>query len=147
MLTGLPLAYILVGLRRGWVSDMELTRREERPRFIFVSLASDILALGVLWWGGAPRMVWALAAVYAALGITMFTISNFWKISLHMVSVSGFATLLAFTLGPQASWTFVWLPVVAWARWHRKKHTPAQLVAGAVLGVAITAGVLLGMGF
>ncbi len=146
MLTGLPLAYILVGLRRGWVSDMELTRREERPRFIFVSLASDILALGVLWWGGAPRMVWALAAVYAALGITMFTISNFWKISLHMVSVSGFATLLAFAIGPQASWTFVWLPVVAWARWHRKKHTPAQLVAGAVLGVAITAGVLLGVG-
>ncbi len=146
MLTGLPLVYILVGLRRGWVSDMELTRREERPRFIFVSLASDILALGVLWWGGAPRMVWALAAVYAALGITMFTISNFWKISLHMVSVSGFATLLAFALGPQASWTFVWLPVVAWARWHRKKHTPAQLVAGAVLGVAITAGVLLGVG-
>ncbi len=146
MLTGLPLAYILVGLRRGWVSDMELTRREERPRFIFVSLTSDFLALGVLWWGGAPGMVWALAAVYAALGITMFTISNFWKISLHMVSVSGFATLLVFVFGPGAFWAFLCLPVVAWARLHRKKHTPAQLVAGAVLGAAITAAVLLMVG-
>ena len=142
ILTGIPLAYILIGMRKGWVSDLELSRREERPRFIAVSVSSDLLALGVLWWGAAPPLVWALAAVYAALGVTMFTISNFWKISLHMVTVGGFATLLIFVFGPVAWWTLLSWPLVAWARLRRKKHTPAQLVAGALLGALITAAVL-----
>ena len=49
IVTGIPLIYLLVGRKRGWVSDLELTRREERPRFILVSLSSDVLALGVMW--------------------------------------------------------------------------------------------------
>jgi len=142
LLTGIPLAYILIGMRKGWVSDLELSHREERPRFILVSFSSDLLALAVLWLGGAPRMIWTLALVYACLGVTMFTISNFWKISLHLVTVSGFSTLLVYVFGPGAWWTFLSLPLVAWARLHRKKHTPAQLLAGAVLGATITAGVL-----
>ena len=142
ILSGLPLVYVLVGIRFGWVTDLELSWREERPRFILVSIASDLLGLAVLYFGGAPRLVWVLAVIYACLGLTMFTISNFWKISLHMVTVSGFSTLLVYVFGPGAWWTFLSLPLVAWARLHRKKHTPAQLLAGAVLGAAITAGVL-----
>lgn len=145
ILTGLPMLYILVGMRKGWVSDLELSRREDRPRFILVSVSSDILALVLLLWGGAPRLVWALALVYATLGITMFTISNFWKISLHMVSVSGFATLLVYAFGPGAAVMYLALPLVAWARLYRKKHTPAQLVAGALAGLAITGAVLWGL--
>jgi hypothetical protein len=142
MLTGIPFAYMVVGMRRGWVSDMELSHREERPRFIAVSLSSDLLALGVLWLAGAPRMVWALAAVYASLGVITLTVTYFWKISMHMIGVSGFATLLVVLFGPSAWWTFLALPLVAWARLHRKKHTPAQLLAGALLGAGVTAAVL-----
>jgi len=142
ILTGIPLAYILIGMRMGWVSDLELSHREERPRFIVVSVSSDILALLILYLGGAPHTIWQLALVYACLGITMFTISNFWKISLHMVSVGGFATLLVYVFGPSYWWFYLALPLVAWARLYRKKHTPAQLIAGAVGGILITGLVL-----
>ena len=142
ILTGIPLAYILVGMRRGWVSDLELSHREERPRFIVVSVSSDLLALLILYLGDAPHMIWQLALVYACLGLTMFTISNFWKISLHMVSVGGFATLLVYVFGPSVWWLFLGLPLVAWARLYRRKHTPAQLIAGALGGILITALVL-----
>ncbi len=142
ILTGIPLAYILIGMRRGWVSDLELSHREERPRFIVVSVSSDLLALLILYLGDAPHMIWQLALVYACLGLTMFTISNFWKISLHMVSVGGFATLLVYVFGPSVWWLFLGLPLVAWARLYRRKHTPAQLIAGALGGILITALVL-----
>lgn len=142
ILTGIPLAYIVWGKKRGWVSDFELSKREERPRFILVSLSSDLLALVILILGGAPDLVWVLALVYASLGITMFTISNFWKISLHMVTVGGFSVLLMTVFGTNVWWVWLSLPVVAWARLHRKKHTLAQLWAGAVLGAGITAAVL-----
>ncbi|NOZ51008.1 MAG: hypothetical protein GXP37_13340 [Chloroflexi bacterium] len=142
MLTGFPLTYLAIGRKRGWVSDWELTQRAERPRFILVSLGSDVLALAVLGWGGAPATVWALALVYASLGITMFIISNFWKISLHMVTVSGFSVLLSTVFGAGITWVWLSLPLVAWARLHRKKHNGAQLVVGALLGALITAAVL-----
>ena len=71
----------------------------------------------------------------------MFTISSFWKISLHMVSVGGFSTVLVYVFGPGVWWAFLSLPLVAWARLHRKKHTPAQLLAGAIGGILITAAV------
>lgn len=143
ILTGIPLAYIKIGMRRGWVSDWELTHRGERPRFIAVSFSSDLLALVVLGVGGAPHLLWVLALVYATLGLTMFTISNFWKISLHMVGVSGFSTLLIYAFGTGIGWVFLSLPLVAWARLQRKKHTPMQLVAGSLGGMAITALVLM----
>ncbi len=143
ILSGLPLAYILVGLRRDWVSDFELSHRQERPRFILVSISSDLLGLAVLYFGGAPRLVWMLAVIYASLGLTMFTISNFWKISLHMVGVSGFSTLMVYVFGPGVWWTFLSLPLVAWARLYRKKHSPAQLLAGALGGALITVTVLI----
>lgn len=142
ILTGLPLAYILIGLRRGWVSDLELSKREERPRFILVSFSSDLMGLLILGLGGAPRLVWLLALIYASLGMTMFTISNYWKISLHMVGVSGFSTLLIAMFGWGAWWALLSLPLVAWARLQRRKHTPAQLIAGALGGALITGFVL-----
>ncbi len=142
ILTGIPLAYILISIRRGWVSDLELSKREQRPRFILVSFSSDLLGLLILCVGGAPHQIWVLALIYASLGLIMFTISNYWKISLHMVGVSGFSVLLMAIFGPGAWWTLLSLPLVAWARLRRRKHDIWQLLAGAVGGATITAVVL-----
>jgi hypothetical protein len=137
IVTGIPLAYLLIGIRRGWVSDMELSKREERPRFILISLSSDLLALGILWLGNAPHLLSVLVMTYLCLAIVMFSISLFWKISMHMAGVGGFSTALVFVFGAAAGWAFLSLPLVAWARLHRRKHTPAQLAAGAIAGIAI----------
>ena len=138
IITGIPLAYILIGMEVGWVGDLELSRREDRPRFILVSLSSDLLAILVLTFWGGPSLLRVMVLTYLCLGITMFTISNFWKISLHMVGVGGFATALAFVFGKPAILLYLSLPVVAWARLRRRKHTPAQLIAGALGGIIIT---------
>jgi len=139
IVTGIPLAYLTLGKRRGWVSDFEMTQRGERPRFIAVSLSSDALALLALTALGGPHLLRVMVLTYLCLGATMFTISSFWKISLHMVGVGGFSTALVFVFGAPALIAFVSLPLVAWARWQRRKHTVAQLIAGALAGALITA--------
>jgi len=53
ILTGIPLAYIWLGQRRGWVSYWELSQRSERPRLILASISSDLFALGVMGLGSA----------------------------------------------------------------------------------------------
>ncbi|MEP0806971.1 MAG: hypothetical protein HRF47_15935 [Chloroflexota bacterium] len=138
IVTGIPLAYLLIGIRRGWVSDMELSRREERPRFILVSLSSDVLALLVLYLLGGPHLLTLLVLTYFCLAIVMFSISSFWKISMHMAGVGGFSTALVFVFGAAAGWAFFSLPLVAWARLHRRKHDVPQLIAGALAGSLIT---------
>lgn len=139
IVTGIPLAYLTLGKRFGWVSDFEMTQRAERPRFIVVSLSSDALALLALSALGGPYLLRVMALTYLCLGATMFAISSFWKISLHMVGVGGFSTALVFVFGAPALIAFLSLPLVAWARWQRRKHTPAQLAAGALAGMLITA--------
>ena len=137
IVSGIPLAYLLIGRKHGWISDMELSRREERPRFILISLSSDLLALGILWVANGPHLLSVLIMTYLCLATVMFTISIFWKISMHMAGVGGFATALVFVFGAPALWAFLSLPLVAWARLHRRKHTPAQLAAGAIAGIAV----------
>ncbi len=139
IVTGIPLVYLLLGKRRGWVSDFEMSRRSDRPRFILVSLGSDVLALIVLSVFHGPSLLRVMVLTYLCLGATMFTISSFWKISLHMVGVGGFSTALVFVFGPLALIAFLSLPLVAWARWQRRKHTLAQLAAGALAGALVTA--------
>ena len=137
IVSGIPLAYLLIGRKHGWISDMELSRREERPRFILISLSSDLLALGILWVANGPHLLSVLIMTYLCLATVMFIISIFWKISMHMAGVGGFATALVFVFGAPALWAFLSLPLVAWARLHRRKHTPAQLAAGAIAGIAV----------
>jgi hypothetical protein len=71
----------------------------------------------------------------------MFSISSFWKISMHMAGVGGFSTALVFVFGAPALWAFLALLLVAWARLHRRKHNISQLVAGALARVLVTASV------
>jgi hypothetical protein len=146
IVTGIPLAYLWIGRRRGWVSDMEMTRRSERPRFILVSLGSDVIALLVLRAVQGPQLLSTIVLTYLCLAIAMLTISSFWKISLHMAGVGGFSTALLFVFGLPALPAFLSLPLVAWARLHRRKHTPAQLAAGAIAGALVTSLVFIGSG-
>jgi hypothetical protein len=138
IVTGIPLAFLLIGRKRGWISDMELSRREERPRFILVSLSSDVLALAALWLGKGPHLLRLIVLTYFCLAIVMFSISSFWKISMHMASVGGFSTALVFVFGMPLLWAFLSLPLVAWARLHRRKHNIPQLIAGALAGALVT---------
>ena len=138
IVTGIPLVYLLIGRKRGWVSDLELTRREERPRFILVSLSSDVLALGVMWLGNSPHLLRLIILTYFCLAILMLTISSFWKISMHMAGVGGFSTALVFVFGAPALCAFLSLLLVAWARLHRRKHDIPELIAGALAGAFVT---------
>ena len=139
IVTGIPMAYLLTGIKGGWVSDMELSKREERPHFILVSLSSDILALLVLRFPGGPHLLTIIVLTYFCLAIVMFSISSSWKISMHMAGVGGFSTALVFVFGAPALWAFLSLPLVAWARLHRRKHDIPQLITGALAGAIVTA--------
>jgi membrane-associated phospholipid phosphatase len=139
---GVPLTYINLGRRLGWVSGFDLPRRQERAPFIAVNLIGNALGYFLLRALNAPASLSALLLVYVALGVTMLTISNFWKISLHAGGVGGFAAFLTWLFGSAWALTFLAIPLVGWARVYRRRHTWAQVAAGGIVGASVTLTVL-----
>lgn len=139
---GVPLAYISLGRRMGRISGFDLPRRQERMPFIAVNLIGNGLGFLLLRALGAPQSLADLLLIYVALGITMFSISNFWKISLHAGGVGGFAAFLTWTFGPAWAFSFLAIPIVGWARVYRRRHTWAQVWLGALVGASVTLVVL-----
>ena len=140
--TLLPALSIAVMVRFAKVSDLHLKNREERFLPLCCTLVSMIVGTFLLHQLGAAReIVWA-GIVYITNSIVFFAITLLWKISFHSSVATGCVTVLVMLVNPQFGWLFLLIPLIAWARVHRKRHTPLQTVVGAVLAVGNTALVL-----
>ncbi len=139
---GVPLTYLTLGRRFGWVSGFEMPRREERVPFIAVNLTGNMVGYMLLRALGAPDELAALLLVYVGMGVTMLTISTFWKISLHAGGVGGFGAALTWFFGPIWACSFLAVLLVGWARVYRRRHTWLQVAAGGLVGALVTTAVL-----
>jgi membrane-associated phospholipid phosphatase len=135
----LPYAVILRGVRRGRLSDRNVSLREERIRLGVVAIASVLAGLAVLAALDAPAEMVALLASVAVGASCGWVVTLWWKISVHAAIAAGAATVLTIVFGAAllAAWPLVAL--VAWSRVQVGDHTPAQVVAGVALGVAVNA--------
>lgn len=133
----LPCAYIIWLVRKGYVSDFHLPIREERIRPLLFSLATAVIAWGILHQAAAPGPLKMLASVNGIQAIVFFLITLRWKISLHCAAAAILSQLALTFLGVFALPLTVSVPLIAWSRVHLQRHTLAQTIAGACLGVAI----------
>lgn len=131
----LPLAFIGWLRRRGRVSDLDLSVRQERILPLFVTLAAMVAGWLILHWAVAPRLLLAFAAFNAAQVALFLLISLFWKISMHTTAVAALAVIVGFVLGDAALLLFPIVPLVGWSRLRLRRHTLGQAVAGALLGI------------
>lgn len=139
---GMPYAIMLLGIRRGRLSDRHLSLREQRPTMMIIGLVSVSIGLQVMVWLDAPREFLALvAAMVAGVGVAL-AISSFWKISIHAACAAGTVAILEIVFG----WIMlVLVPVVVaicWARVTLQDHTGGQVIAGAAVGALVAAGVM-----
>jgi len=139
----LPCLYIIWLVRNGHVSDFHLPIREERIRPLIFSLATALAAWAVLHQAAAPEPLRMLAGVNGVQAIIFFLITLRWKISLHTAAAAVMAQLALAFLGSVALPLTMSVPLIAWSRVHLRRHTIAQTIGGACLGVAILTPALL----
>jgi membrane-associated phospholipid phosphatase len=138
-----PSGYLLWLYRRGLVSDLDVQRREERWRPLLFTLTALTLTVAALELGGAPALPGALVAANLLLTALVFPITLRWKISMHGAASGAAAALGLFLLGPPAAAGLLAVILVTWSRVHLRRHTPAQALAGAMLGAVVTWSMLL----
>jgi membrane-associated phospholipid phosphatase len=137
----LPYTLILRGVRRGHLSDRNISLREQRIRFGVVAIASILLGLAVLAALDAPaEMVALLASI--AIGVACgWVVTLWWKISVHAAIAAGAATVLPLVFGPALLAVWPLVALIAWSRVQVGDHTPAQALAGVALGIVVNATV------
>ncbi len=135
----LPFLYLLLLLRKEKVSRIDVPIREQRTIPYIVSVLIYFLGFLTLFAAGASVTVYALMFCYATNTLIVSLINTRWKISAHAMGASGPLTALAATFGRDVLPLFLIVVVVAWARIEIRAHTKAQVTAGALLGILLTA--------
>lgn len=140
---------LLVAWARGFVIDADLAtpiNLGERSKILLAFLAIVLFFLIGSFQLGEPQPLHATFVTMLLLGLLIVFITNYWKISFHMLGVSILVTGLLLMYG--WSWwpVLVAVPLVAWARLILHRHTPLQVLAGTMSGFCITAGIFWGYG-
>ncbi len=132
----LPLIYIAVMVKRGRITDIHMRVRQQRLRPFIVSLLCTTIAWWTLRFMGAPSVV-PMFALFSLVQLALMTIITLvWQISMHAMSISGAVIITAVLFGVvPALLTLPLVVLVGAARLKLKRHTPAQVVAGAAVGL------------
>ncbi|PJF48312.1 MAG: phosphatase PAP2 family protein [Chloroflexi bacterium] len=133
----LPTLYVAYMVRRGEITDMQLPNRRQRLKPYCVATACMALAALALQWTHAPRLLQQIALINVIQSAALFLATLRWKISAHCAAMGALA-VLTWTLFGAGSLPFcAAVPAVAWARVWLKRHDVLQVLAGAMLGVAV----------
>lgn len=139
--TVIPIAVVQYYSVKFGNTDGDVYRREDRAKPLMFGIMSYVVGIVLLYFVGAPHITVVMMVSYAVCTVAVLLISTRWKISIHATGVMGPSMALSITYWPWGLLMFLLLPLVMWSRYVRRKHTPAQLVGGAVFGFLITAAV------
>ena len=130
----LPYSFFLISLKIGSISDWDVTKRKERYGFNIIVLFSVIACLFVFYFLNEKALIYFYLRLLFPYFL-YFLITFFWKISGHMLVNSIFTLLLYFHFQkPIILFLGILLLIITgWSRIKLKKHSLAQVVAGALL--------------
>ena len=137
-----PMLYIIIGVRLGKFSDVDVSRRKERIGPFLFGLASVLAGLVTLVLIKAPKNLQTLLIITAVSCIVMLVITLWWKISIHASSLAGTVTFLTALYGVIVLPAFLLVVLVSWSRVVLRRHTVAQVVAGALVSITLTSAIL-----
>ena len=139
-----PFLTIFALIKAGRVSDVSISDRSQR---FWPYLTSIVCYIGAgLYLGALNAPKWMSAFFYGAACVsiiaTVITMACRWKVSAHVAAVSGVVGAIYWLayhglLVAPMFWVSVFIIIaglVAWSRLYLARHTPMQVLAGAILG-------------
>jgi membrane-associated phospholipid phosphatase len=135
-----PALYIGYMVWRGHITDIHIRERSQRLRPFLVTMLGALTAFGLLTVLKAPPLLPTLALFSIVQVGVMCAITLVWQISMHTMSIAGAVVIAGGLYGlPVGLALAPLIPAVSAARVRLDRHTPAQVIAGSVVGCALTA--------
>jgi membrane-associated phospholipid phosphatase len=134
----LPVVYILLLLEQGKISSLQLDSHADRKKPFMFAAISSLIGLIIIYLLGAPKAFLAMDLAFTLNVLIIAIVTQWWKISIHSAVIAAIVILSIILFG-KAYWvlSIIWI-LVAWARVYRKRHTIAQVLAGALVAIATT---------
>ncbi|MCG8348083.1 MAG: hypothetical protein MI924_09940, partial [Chloroflexales bacterium] len=130
--------YIFWLKQRGGVEAMDSVVRHQRMNPLLLGALSYFVGFLALYWLDAPYLVQGLMFCYATNTLLAALITRWWKVSVHATAISGPLVALRFQFGPLVIPWFVLIPFVGASRVILRRHTVAQVLVGAAIGLLLT---------
>ncbi len=120
-------------------TDLDITDRTKRTMPLLLAIISYSIGFLILLFVNAPPVTTVLMFCYVTNTIAILFINFKWKISIHAMGIAGPTAVLTYVFGLSGVFFGLIILIVMWSRVTLKKHTISQVLAGAVLGLFLTA--------
>lgn len=126
--------FVLYGVRRGFFTDFNISKRPQRKTlYIFASFITILYFISVLLFRGPNVLLVAVSGII--LGILLLSVINTRiKASIHVATVSAFLVSLALLYGGIFVFGILLIPIIAWARIVTRNHTISEAFVGGIVG-------------
>jgi membrane-associated phospholipid phosphatase len=133
-----PMTYIIIGVICGKFTDLDVSLRSQRVGPFLFGIASTLIGYIVLSLTHGQRNLETLLLLVAISGFVMMFITFWWKISMHASALSAAVTALTLVYGLIVLPAYLLVILVSWSRVKLQRHTLGQVIAGAIVGVALS---------
>jgi hypothetical protein len=137
-----PIAVLMIRqVRRGSWTNVDASNRAERPLLFAVGIVAlaALLAIALVFRPGSFLIRGTIGVLLMLAVCAAFT--PWIKVSLHM-AFAALATTILLALGSPAGWVLLtMMPALAWSRLALNRHQPAEVVLGALVGIAFAYGI------
>jgi len=143
----LPGTYILLLLEQRKIASIHLNSHQDRKMPFLFAAISSWLGFAIILLIGAPKAFLAMDLAFSLNVLIIAIITQWWKISIHSAVIAAIIMLTIILFGIKC-WPliFLWF-LVSWARVFRKRHTIAQVVAGAFVAIIVTSSIFYFFGY
>jgi hypothetical protein len=134
----LPLAAVLIMVKRGCVTDHHVQIRSQRTCPFAIGITGTACGVAALIALGAPRQLLAVTITMLISAAVALLISLKWKASIHVAVACAGTITMAVIADPRWLYALPCAAVIAWSRVRVDHHTPRQTLGGATFGTLIT---------
>ena len=135
---GLQMAYVLYLRRIEQVDAYDVPDRTQRSKPYLLSAGISFGGLMFLMFLNVSVFVWGLMWCFTINTLILYAINLRWKISAHMMGLTGPVVFLWPVFGLQLLWLLPVAVALGWARITLRSHDLPQVLAGAAAGILLT---------
>ncbi|MDO8269612.1 MAG: hypothetical protein Q7T54_03015 [Candidatus Levybacteria bacterium] len=136
--SGLVAAFVLIGVKKGFFNNIDVSNRRQRVILYPFVISVVLLFAFFIYSQGGPVNLTMGAILFVVALIILDMINRKIKASIHVASVCAIITGVIYLYGGVTYLLLLLIPLVAWARIVKKRHTPQETIVGAVCGILLT---------
>ena len=136
-------AFVVYGVKRGIFTDLDVSKREQRPLLFTVTVILALLyTLGLYVFHGPFILLITIFGILTGVFISS-AVNTKIKASMHVATISAVTSALGIGYSGKYWLLLAIIPVIGWARVQIKRHTVSETIVGAALGCLLSVSMFL----